>query len=469
MNPKNKKMNSTLMVCGALLVGTILGGVCVKISYAKYDNPYIQKIVDMFYTIKDEWLYKSDYENLDKYLSDLAIAGLNSNKDPYTFYTSSIEEQGLGIAAKGAGFAHTYYGGNRIVSMIYDESPAKKAGLEVGDVIVGVYDSSTNELVKFKDLSIAESTTLITSNNDDTISLEIENKGKVTINKGYYTQFSTTYNDFVNSNNEVVVNMKISNFLDRCLVSDVKEDLDKVIEQYGHIDRLSIDLRNNGGGYVDLALNLSSLFIPKNSVIMTTKYANGKKLTYKNPNEPLFNDIKKISFIQNEGTASASELFILALKDNLPESQVDIFGSTSYGKGIMQQVKTNKDGSALRYTFAETYSPKGYSIHGKGIEPTVANGNYKNMYAYYGETGFVTRDVKEKILEQINCVLADKYTRYNTEYTKYTNYDEALKAFLSSQGLDEQEFNYHIGRLLQQMAYDVYINNEQKAYEQALG
>ena len=149
MNQKNKKLNTTLMICGALLVWTILCGVCVKISYAKYDNPYIQKIVDMFYTMKDEWIYKSDYDNLDKYLSDLAIAGLNSNKDPYTFYTSSVEEQGLGIVTKGAGFAHTYYGGNRIISMVYDKCPAKDAGLEVGDVIVGVYDSSTNEFVKF--------------------------------------------------------------------------------------------------------------------------------------------------------------------------------------------------------------------------------------------------------------------------------------------------------------------------------
>lgn len=458
MNPKNKKMNSTLMVCGALLVGTILGGVCVKISYAKYDNPYIQKIVNMFYTMKDEWLYKSDYDNLDEYLSDLAIAGLNSNKDPYTFYTSSIEEQGLGIVTKGAGFAHTYYGGNRIISMVYDKCPAKEAGLEVGDVIVGVYDSSTNELVKFKDLSIGESTTLITSNDDDTISLEIESKGKVNITKANYTQYATQYNVFKNSKEEVVVDMKINNFLDRYLVSDVKEDLDKVLEKYGTIDRLSIDLRNNGGGYVDLAIDLSSLFVPKNSTIMSVKLANGQKRTYKNNVNPIYDNIKKINLIQNEGTASASELFILALKDNLPESQVDVLGSTSYGKGIMQNVKTNKDGSVLRYTFAETYSPKGYSIHGKGIEPTVDNGNYKNMYAYYGETGFVTKDVKEKIIEQINCVLN----------TNYTDYNEALNAFLSSQGLSEQEFTYHIGRLLQQMAYDVYVNNEQKAYKQAL-
>lgn len=458
MNPKNKKMNSTLMVCGALLVGTILGGVCVKISYTKYDNPYIQKIVNMFYTMKDEWLYKSDYDNLDEYLSDLAIAGLNSNKDPYTFYTSSIEEQGLGIVTKGAGFAHTYYGGNRIISMVYDKCPAKDAGLEVGDVIVGVYDSSTNELVKFKDLSIGESTTLITSNDDDAISLEIESKGKVNITKANYTQYATQYNVFKNSKEEVVVDMKINNFLDRYLVSDVKEDLDKVLEKYGTIDRLSIDLRNNGGGYVDLAINLSSLFVPKNSTIMSVKLANGQKRTYKNNVNPIYDNIKKINLIQNEGTASASELFILALKDNLPESQVDVLGSTSYGKGIMQNVKTNKDGSVLRYTFAENYSPKGYSIHGKGIEPTVDNGNYKNMYAYYGETGFVTKDVKEKIIEQINCVLN----------TSYTDYNEALNAFLSSQGLSEQEFTYHIGRLLQQMAYDVYVNNEQKAYKQAL-
>ena len=457
MNQKNKKLNTTLMICGALLVGTILGGVCVKISYAKYDNPYIQKIVDMFYTMKDEWLYKSDYDNLDKYLSDLAIAGLNSNKDPYTFYTSSVEEQGLGIVTKGAGFAHTYYGGNRIISMVYDKCPAKDAGLEVGDVIVGVYDSSTNELVKFKDLSIIESATLITSN-DDAISLEIESKGKVNITKANYTQYATQYNVFKNSKEEVVVDMKINNFLDRYLVSDVKEDLDKVLEKYGTIDRLSIDLRNNGGGYVDLAIDLSSLFVPKNSTIMSVKLANGQKRTYKNNVNPTYDNIKKINLIQNEGTASASELFILALKDNLPESQVDVLGSTSYGKGIMQNVKTNKDGSVLRYTFAETYSPNGYSIHGKGIEPTVDNGNYKNMYAYYGETGFVTKDVKEKIIEQINCVLN----------TSYTDYNEALNAFLSSQGLSKQEFTYHIGRLLQQKAYDIYVNNEQKTHKQAL-
>ena len=209
---------------------------------------------------------------------------------------------------------------------------------------------------------------------------------------------------------------------------------------------------------MDLAIDLSSLFVPKNSTIMSVKLANGQKRTYKNNVNPIYDNIKKINLIQNEGTASASELFILALKDNLPESQVDVFGSISYGKGIMQNVKTNKDGSVLRYTFAETYSPNGYSIHGKGIEPTVDNGNYKNMYAYYGETGFVTKDVKEKIIEQINCVLN----------TSYTDYNEALNAFLSNQGLSEQEFTYHIGRLLQQKAYDVYVNNEQKAHKQAL-
>ena len=80
------------------------------------------------------------------------------------------------------------------------------------------------------------------------------------------------------------------------------------------------------------------------------------------------------------------------------------------------------------------------------------------MYAYYGETGFVTKDVKEKIIEQINCVLN----------TSYTDYNEALNAFLSNQGLSEQEFTYHIGRLLQQKAYDVYVNNEQKVHKQAL-
>lgn len=458
MKTKNNKTNTILISCGTLLLGTIIGGLSVKAAYSKYDNPYVQKIVDMFYSLKNDWLYAGDHENIEEYLSDLAIAGFNSNEDPYTFYTSSVEEQGLGIVKKGAGFAHTYYGGNRIISMVYDKCPAKDAGLEVGDVIVGVYDSNTNELVKFKDLSIQESTTLITSNDDEVISLEIESKGRVDITKGNYTQYATQYNAFKNDKNEVVVDMQITNFLDRYLVSDVKEDLDKVLEEYGTIDRLSIDLRNNGGGYVDLAINLSSLFVPKDSVIMSVKLANGQTRTYKNNTNPTYQNIKKINLIQNEGTASASELFILALKDNLPESQVDVLGSTSYGKGIMQNVKTNKDGSALRYTFATTYSPKGYSIHGVGIEPTIADGNSKNMYSYYGETGFVTKEVKQLILGQINTVLK----------ANYTNYDEALKAFLTSQGLSEQEFTYHIGRLLQKEAYDLYLENEVKAHEYAL-
>ena len=331
MKTKNNKTNTILISCGTLLLGTIIGGLSVKAAYSKYDNPYVQKIVDMFYSLKNDWLYAGDHENIEEYLSDLAIAGFNSNEDPYTFYTSSVEEQGLGIVKKGAGFAHTYYGGNRIISMVYDKCPAKDAGLEVGDVIVGVYDSNTNELVKFKDLSIQESTTLITSNDDEVISLEIESKGRVDITKGNYTQYATQYNAFKNDKNEVVVDMQITNFLDRYLVSDVIEDLDKVLEEYGTIDRLSIDLRNNGGGYVDLAINLSSLFVPKDSVIMSVKLANGQTRTYKNNTNPTYQNIKKINLIQNEGTASASELFILALKDNLPESQVDVLGSTSYG------------------------------------------------------------------------------------------------------------------------------------------
>ena len=77
---------------------------------------------------------------------------------------------------------------------------------------------------------------------------------------------------------------------------------------------------------------------------------------------------------------------------------------------------------------------------------------------YYGETGFVTKEVKQLILGQINTVLK----------ANYTNYDEALKAFLTSQGLSEQEFTYHIGRLLQKEAYDLYLENEVKAHEYAL-
>ena len=88
MKTKNNKTNTILISCGTLLLGTIIGGLSVKAAYSKYDNPYVQKIVDMFYSLKNDWLYAGDHENIEEYLSDLAIAGFNSVPSSIVFFRS---------------------------------------------------------------------------------------------------------------------------------------------------------------------------------------------------------------------------------------------------------------------------------------------------------------------------------------------------------------------------------------------
>jgi len=458
-NKKKRGLITGLLGVGVLLVGMLLGGLITKATYHRYNNAYIQKIVDTYYLMRDEWWFAQDYENIDEYLTDLAVNGLTtSNKDMFTFYTNSLEEQGLNVVNKGIGISHSYYGGNRRIETVYPNSPAYKAGLKEGDVLLGIYDSDTSELVRFENLSFEESTELMANHKADIISFEIEGKSQpVEIKKDLFTQYALT-GDYSKKNGEVLVSLKIDNFLDRALVEDFSTYLDEVIEKEGKIDKLVIDLRNNGGGYVDLAMNLSSLFVPKNSTIVKIEYPNGQKNTYINHREPAYQNIKKINLIQNDGTASASEMFILALKDNLPTSQVDVIGSKSYGKGIMQNVMENKDGSVIRYTSARTLSPKDYSIHGVGIEPTIEMKIQDEMRNYYGEVSFLTKEVKTHILAQINLVMN----------ASYENFDEALEAYCTANGFDNKIFTYQVGRLLQKQAYDLYLEYEDQVYARAL-
>lgn len=457
---KNKsKINvTTISIICSLIGGGVIGGLIVSLKYGKYNNKYIEKIVDTYYLMKDQWFFSNDYGNeIDEYLTDLAVNGLTTNnKDRFTFYTNSLEEQGLGVVNKGIGIGHAYYGGDRIIKEVFEKSPAEKAGLKVGDVIIGIYDSTTNELIKFQDLSANELNDAFSYASDEEISLELQ-RGKVTIQKDIYTQYAISYS-VSNSNNQVVVSVDIDNFLDRLLVKDFINDLNNVIEDYGHIDKLIIDLRDNGGGYVDLAMNLSSLFIPKNSVIVKVEDTKGHVSTYKNSIEPIYSSIKKINLIQNDSTASASELFILALKDNLPAEQVDVIGNYSYGKGIMQNVQENEDGSVIRYTSARTLSPNNYSIHGIGIKPTIEMTYDEELISYYGEVGFVTNDIKRHLLKQINLILN----------SNYNDYEEALQKFCEKESLAISEFNYQIGRLLQKKGYDLYLQYQNQVYQKAL-
>ena len=131
------------------------------------------------------------------------------------------------------------------------------------------------------------------------------------------------------------------------------------------IDDLIIDLRSNGGGSFFAAINIANYFVPAGEDIVMEKTAAGEE-HYSSVSGQL-NPIR-LYILQNEGTASASEVLTGALRDG---AQATVIGTTSYGKGITQSVIQLPSGSGLRYTRSRYYTPSGYDLHGVGIEPDI--------------------------------------------------------------------------------------------------
>ncbi len=438
----------------ALVLGLLVG---FSINAHRIKQNKFDEIYDI---LKEEWLYADKYDDFDTYLTDLAIGGMaDNNEDPYTFYTSTYAAQNISIDTIGLGIGHTFYGGNQIISKVYKNSAADKANLKVGDVIVGFYDSSTStNLIRFSSLSYQETLDFINNYRDEEVKMRVksgEEERDVTIKKTYYSKTAVQEVECLEGE-DTTVYVRIDNFLDYYMISDFEAKLDEIIEEKGSIDRLIIDLRDNGGGVMDYAASLASFFIPKNSIIAKCQTRQEVEIMRNNFEPKYAQTVKKINLLQNHNTASASEMFILALWDNIPD-KVDIIGSYSYGKGIRQKVIGFPDGSALRYTDAYVLSPKGYTIHETGIKPTIEVKYDYTLTNYYGEIGFVTSEYREKILQQINGVLDKNFQDYN----------EALNEFLLD--LPYDTFNYEVGRILQQKGFDIYLTKMAEIKNLALG
>ena len=128
-----------------------------------------------------------------------------------------------------------------------------------------------------------------------------------------------------------------------------------------------IDLRDDPGGDIDVMVDISSLFLPKKTIIATDRLRLLNYIYKSKKSKPL--DYRKIMILQNENTASASENMIAALRDNL--NNVTLIGGKTFGKGIGQFTLPLKGGYAVKATILEWYTPKGVNIQGNGIDPDI--------------------------------------------------------------------------------------------------
>jgi carboxyl-terminal processing protease len=321
----------------------------------------IRKIQLMERYIDKYFLDEVDVEQQEDYMYKGMMAGLDDvysgyyTKEEYEDMKESRSGQYCGIGCVISQDAET---GKFSVVKTYTNSPAEQAGLLAGDVLVAVDGE------KLTDEDINQLVSKIKGEEGTIVKLKIYRKSikqrkTLEIERAQIEEDTVAYSMLRNQVGYVAVSsfeeVTTQQFI------DAVEDL----EQRG-MQKMIIDLRNNGGGLLTTVSDMLDYMLPKGSVLVTTKNKEGKGQTIKAKTKHQF--ALPLVVLVNGESASASELFAGAIKDYGIGTLV---GTTTFGKGIVQNVYPLPDGSAIKLTESKYYTPSGNNIHETGIKPDV--------------------------------------------------------------------------------------------------
>jgi carboxyl-terminal processing protease len=309
-----------------------------------------------------EKTYVDDVES--KELIENAIQGMVSSLDPHSSLLTPDAFKELQIDTQGefTGIGIHVTMRNNLVTVIspIEGTPAYRAGIKAGDKIVKVDGVTTDNLrdavkrmrgPKGTDVKV----TIIREGEPKPIDFElvrdvipIHSVKATTISPGYGYVWVTHFRENT--------------------YADLVKALEKLESQEKPLKGLVLDLRDNPGGVLQQAIDISDLFLEK-GIIMTSK---GRQKRHNRTYSAHKNDAKPrhypITVLINGGSASASEIVAGALQD---QKRALIIGTTSFGKGSVQAIENLRDGYALKLTIARYYTPSGRSIQAKGVEPDI--------------------------------------------------------------------------------------------------
>jgi carboxyl-terminal processing protease len=236
------------------------------------------------------------------------------------------------------------------------DNPARKAGILAGDILYKVND----EVVY--DLSVDEIAKKVRgeSGSDVTITVVRDGQEKSFTMKRETINNVSAYVEY-DGKTAIITVTRFDNDTGTMVQNFAKEFKDK------KINKVILDLRNNGGGYVSAAQDLLSLWIDNDKFLVQKSKHSGDSSTSTNTGKALLENMKTVVLV-NGSTASASEIVAGALQDY---GKATVVGETTYGKGVVQNLYDLSNGSVLKVTTAEWYTPKGRSINKTGIEPDV--------------------------------------------------------------------------------------------------
>ena len=336
---------------------------CLQISTGNGDDNLAE-----LYKAYDE-IKSNYYSTVDLgALVDAGIKGMFSYLgDPYTTYLDKDQTDNLNNSLSGSyqGIGVKISVNNEenkmIISEVYDNTPAKSAGLAVGDIIVKVNDNVV------ADMESGEVTKLIKSS--DEVKLVVNRDGNdlnFTLNTAKLNNPSVDDKIIDGDNGNKIGYLKISKF-NETAYEQFYEKLNKI--EVDGINSLIIDLRDNTGGYLSAATKISEMFLQKGKVIYSLNEQSSTKTTYDETDDERN---YKVYILVNGNSASASEILAAALKDSYGAKLV---GTTTYGKGKVQKTSKLSDGTMYKYTSAKWLTPSGECIDGVGLKPDIEISN----------------------------------------------------------------------------------------------
>ncbi len=351
-----------------LLIGLLIAGshqVFAKRDNSVLDLPLtdIQLFTDIYARIKKDYVEEVG----DEKLLEGAIRGMLGSLDPHSSYLSQDEFKELQIGTTGefgglgieVGMENGFV---RVISPIED-TPADKAGVKAGDVIIKLDDTQV------KGLTLNEAVKLMRGKRGSKILLTIVREGEAKP-----LEISVTRDVIrVKSVRSRILEpgygyIRISSFQSKTTrnVIAAVEKLLKKSEQ--SLTGLILDLRNNPGGVLTGAVGVSDIFLGDGELIVYTKgRVDDAELNYSASTNDSLNGAPVVVLI-NEGSASASEIVAGALQDH---GRAVIMGQKSFGKGSVQTILPLKENAALKLTTARYYTPSGKSIQSEGIVPDI--------------------------------------------------------------------------------------------------
>ena len=317
---------------------------------------------------------KSDYvENIeDSTLLKNAIRGMLQGLDPHSAYLDKDAykelQEGTSGEFGGLGIEVGYEDGFVKVISPIDDTPAKRAGIKAGDLIIRLDGKSV------KGISLMEAVKMMRGKPGSEIELTILRGGEEKpFNVTIVRDIITVKNIKAETIESAFGYIRISNFQIHT-VDDLSKALVKLENENNNMLKgLVLDLRNNPGGLLNAAVGVSDLFLDKGLIVYTEGRVKGSKLKFNAKPSEMFKDIPIIVLV-NGGSASASEIVAGALQDH---RRAIIMGERTFGKGSVQTILPMNDETALKLTTARYYTPSGRSIQASGIEPDMIVKNIK--------------------------------------------------------------------------------------------